>query len=60
MKTWRQELWMRFSYSFDTFHQLLIIVEVLWLQPVHQVGKQVVVAWEQDQSFEEGGQTAPN
>jgi hypothetical protein len=29
---------------FDTFHQLLIIVEVPWSQPVLQVGKQVVVA----------------
>jgi hypothetical protein len=30
---------------FDTFNQLLIIVEALWSQPVLQVGKQVVVAW---------------
>jgi hypothetical protein len=29
---------------FDTFHQLLIIVEALWSQPVPQLGKQVVVA----------------
>jgi hypothetical protein len=29
---------------FDTFHQLLIIVEVLWSQPILQVGKQLVVA----------------
>jgi hypothetical protein len=28
---------------FDTFHQLLIIVEALWSQPVLQVGKGVVV-----------------
>jgi hypothetical protein len=30
---------------FDTFHQLLIIIEALWCQPVLQVGKQVVVTW---------------
>jgi hypothetical protein len=30
---------------FDTFRQDLIIVEALWLQPVLQVDKQVVVAW---------------
>jgi hypothetical protein len=30
---------------FDTFHQLLIIAEELWLQPVLQVGEQVAVAW---------------
>jgi hypothetical protein len=29
---------------FDTFHQLLIIAEALWSQPVLQVSKQVVVA----------------
>jgi hypothetical protein len=29
---------------FGTFHQLLIIVELLWLQPVLQVGKRVLVA----------------
>jgi hypothetical protein len=29
---------------FDTFHQLLIIAEALWSQPVLQVGRQVVVA----------------
>jgi hypothetical protein len=28
----------------DTFHQLLIIAEVLWFQPVLQVSKQVIVA----------------
>jgi hypothetical protein len=27
---------------YDIFHQLLIIVEALWSQPVLQVGKQVV------------------
>jgi hypothetical protein len=31
--------------SFDTFYQLLIIVEVMWSQPGPQVGKQVEVAW---------------
>jgi hypothetical protein len=30
--------------TFDTFHQLLIIVEALWSQTALQVGKQVVVA----------------
>jgi hypothetical protein len=30
---------------FDTFCQLLIIVEILWSQPVSHVGKQVAVAW---------------
>jgi hypothetical protein len=30
---------------FDTFHQLLIIVETSWSQPVLRVGKQVTVTW---------------
>jgi hypothetical protein len=29
---------------FNTIHQLIIIVKLLWSQPVLQVGKQVVVA----------------
>jgi hypothetical protein len=31
---------------YDTFHELLIIVEALWLpQPFLQVGNQVVITW---------------
>jgi hypothetical protein len=33
------------QWRFDTFHHGLIIVTALWLQPVLQVGKWVVVTW---------------
>jgi hypothetical protein len=32
------------------FHQLLIIVEGLWSEPILQVGKQVVDAWNENRA----------
>jgi hypothetical protein len=42
----------------DTFHQLLIIVEALWSQPILQVGKEVTVVGAR--SGLDGSQTTPS
>jgi hypothetical protein len=49
--------WLWAQPHFNTFHQLLIIVEALWYWLALQVHKQVVVAQNEIRAFKEGGQT---
>jgi hypothetical protein len=45
---------------FDSFNQLLIIIEALWSKPVLRIGKsKQVVVTQQDQGCKGGGQTTP-